>query len=73
MKTFLLFCLLAILISCSKQESCWCNAGDGEYRYLPSYSSTTGFGHSGDLEEECNLEERMLTENVGSAAYCELR
>lgn len=72
-KLLLVISLSIVLISCSKSEECWCNAGDGEYKYYPSYSSTTGYGQSGDLEQECEIEDRSLKENVGTSSYCEMR
>lgn len=73
MKTLCLFFGFMVLFSCSKQEECWCNAGNGEYRHYPSYTSSGTYGHSGDLDQECSMQDRSLKENLGQTTGCELR
>lgn len=69
--------LLAIFfISCSKQESCYCDAGDGEYEYVPTSTNAQSSGSvnaSGDLEQECNLQDAHLKATTSSSSYCEMK
>ena len=72
----LLFIPLVFLFSCSKQEECICNGGDGEYEYFSSTNANASSGYGsqyGNLEEECRLEEQRLKLNVSQDSYCELR
>ncbi len=74
MKQVVIFLFLSVfLFSCSKSDSCWCNAGDGEYEYLSSSNNVDGNTQFGDLEDECELEKRRLQENVSNDSYCEMR
>lgn len=67
---------VVFLTSCSKQESCYCDAGDGEYEYLPTSTNAQNSGSvsaSGDYEEECDLQDAHLKATTGSGSYCEMK
>ncbi len=72
-----LFVVAFLFVSCSKQESCYCNVGDGEYSYLPLSNQIQDPGTSvntfGDIEQECELEDARLKQTKSSNAYCEMK
>lgn len=77
MKYLITLIFISILFaSCSKQEACYCNVGDGEYDYLPPSTNAQSSGTvnaSGDLEEECELQDAFLKENSSENSYCEMK
>lgn len=67
---------LFFLASCSKQEACYCNIGEGEYEYVPLSTNAQNAGTisaSGDLEQECELQDAHLKTIDGSKSYCKLK
>lgn len=67
---------ILLFSSCSKQEACYCNVGDGEYEYVPLSTNAQSSGTvsaSGDIEQECELQDAYLKENSSSSAYCEMK
>ena len=72
-----LFIVSILFVSCSKQEKCYCNVGDGEYEYLPTSNQiqnpSTSVNTFGDLEEECTLQDGYLKANSSLTAYCEMK
>lgn len=74
MKLILVLTSLLLIFSCSKKSECICNDGNGEYEYFSSYGTSDGTnGNFGDLEEECNLQDRLLKDNGHTGSYCEMR
>jgi len=76
MKIFISILFITVFISCSKQESCYCDAGDGEYSYLPTSTNVQSSGSvnaSGDIEQECNLQDAYLKATMGLGSYCEMK
>jgi hypothetical protein len=74
--TILFIITLFFLASCSKQEACYCNIGEGEYEYVPLSTNAQNAGTisaSGDLEQECDLQDEHLKTIHGSKAYCEMK
>jgi len=63
-----------IISSCSKQEVCFCNEGNGDYEYLPPSTNAQSSGivnSSGELDEECELQNNYL-KAINSTSYCKL-
>lgn len=76
MKYLIIILLATFFISCSKQQNCYCNAGDGEYEYLPTSTNAQSSGTvnaSGDIEQECELQDGFLKATTGSNSYCEMK
>ena len=78
MKYFIVLIIVSILFSsCSKQEDCYCNTGNGEYEYLPPsnqiHDPSSSVNTFGDLEQECTLQDRYLKESSSPSAYCEMK
>lgn len=76
MKYLIIILLATFFISCSKQQNCYCNAGNGEYEYVPLSTNVQNSGTikaSGDLEQECELQGAHLKTIYGSKAYCEMQ
>lgn len=75
-QVFLICFVLLLLSSCSKQEKCYCHIAEGGYEYLPPSTNAQSSGTvtaSGDLEQECELEDARLKTTNGSEAYCEMK
>lgn len=76
MRNITLIFLASLLVSsCSKQEKCYCHITEGGYEYLPPSTNAQSSGTvtaSGDLEQECELEDARLKQTNSSSAYCEM-
>ena len=67
--------VMIVLIACSKQETCFCNEGKGEYEYLPPSTNAQNSGTvnaSGDIEQECELQNNYL-KAINTNSYCKLQ
>lgn len=67
---------ILLFSSCSKQESCYCHLAEGGYEYMPPSTNTQSSGTvnaSGDLEQECELEDARLKQTHSPSAYCEMK
>jgi hypothetical protein len=70
----IIFIIALFISSCSKQEACFCNEGNGEYEYLPPSTNAQSSGTvnaSGELDEECELQSNYL-KAINSNSYCKL-
>ena len=76
MKYLITIGVIVTLLSCSKEESCYCNIAEGEYEYVPLSTNAQSSGTvnaSGDIEQECELQDAHLKITHGSEVYCEMK